>query len=255
MALTPAARRRAGRAAVAALAGAGGVAVPPPSMGFTRPVLEQEPERATLSWAVLDADVEPGESAHVHLTYELSVPAGTGSVPLTVLAPEPARIANLQARVQGAPATVSLPPSATAQRGGAVALVPRVEGAVRLELDYRVDGAVAGDAADRLVRIPILAVDWPPGDPLPGTFTARVRLPPDWVAYEAFPTAMGGLARAGTDPGPSVLELSVLPAYVTLRARLGSAPLLTVPRVADALVLLVFLGLGVVGWRKMRDAL
>ena len=75
------------------------------------------------------------------------------------------------------------------------------------------------------------------------------------MPYEAFPTALSGLARSGTDPGPSVLELSVLPAYVSLRAARGGAPFLTVPRAVDAFVVALLLVLGVVGWRKMRESL
>lgn len=217
----------------------------------------QEPEAVpSLRSAVLDADATRGARAEVRVTYGLTVPAGTEAVPLTVLSPAPAAVDGLTARSDDGPLAVELPPSETSQRSGVVRI--RAGAAARdmtLVLTYGVDGAFQDSGDGIRVMIPVVAVDWPPSDPLPGTFQARVQLPPDVTPYESFPTTVGGLARGGTDPGPSVLELSVQPAWVSLRARHGPPPTWTVPRVADAFVVLLLLGLGAVGWGRMRERL
>ena len=207
--------------------------------------------------AVMNVDLsDPRGFAAVEIVYGLTVPASDSEVPLTVLSPEPASVADLAVGGAGGAWQVDLPTSETVQRAGVVRIAP--SSSVRaLELRIRYTVRTAATLVGRDVRyvVPVVAVDWPPPNPLPGTFRARIRLPADMVAYEAFPTAPGGLGGGMADTGAVSLELSVLPAYVSLRARRGGAPLFTVPRVVDASVVALLLILGLVGWRKMREVL
>ncbi len=233
------------RAAALLLGGALAVA-PSPETGA------QEPPSPALLSARLFADAS-GPDARVRVVYSLRVPAGVDRVPLTVLTPEPAHVEGLGFSTHPRLNAGELPPSPTAQRAGALVLRPHVvDEDIEVTLSYTVRNATVEDDDRLRVVIPVLAVDWPPAEALPGTFRARVQLPLDAVAYEAFPTPTGGLARAGTDPGSSELELSVLPAYVSLRATRGQAPLLSVPRATDTLLVLLLLGLGALGWSKLQ---
>jgi hypothetical protein len=78
-------------------------------------------------------------------------------------------------------------------------------------------------------------------------------VPGDVALYESFPTTLAG-PRPDGERGLWDLELSVLPAYLTVRGRVGTAPLLSLNRVVDGGVLALLLVLGVVGWRRLREA-
>jgi len=207
--------------------------------------------------AVMDVDLtDPRGSATVEVAYLLVVPAAVSEVPLTVLSPEPVAVADLVVAGAEGPWRVDLPLSETVQRTG-VARVPPADSARRLELRIRYTVRAAATLVGRDARyvVPVVAVGWPPPNPLPGTFRASVQLPAEMVAYEAFPTVLAGLGGGAAGPDAVALELSVLPAYVSLRARRGGAPLLTVPRVVDGSLMALLLILGIVGWRKMREVL
>ena len=215
----------------------------------------QEEVGPALHSALLVADATEAD-ARVTITYSLRVPAGVERVPLTVLSPEPTALAALTVRPHARVRSSELPASPTAQRSGALELEPsRQTEDLEIALSYTVTAATTADGDRSRVILPVVAVDWPPAQALPGTFRARVQLPLDMVAYEAFPTPSDGLAREGTDPGPTELELSVLPAYVSVRARRGGAPALSVPGVADAAVVVLLLVLGFWGWRTLQSSL
>jgi len=207
--------------------------------------------------AVMEVDLtDPRGSAVVEVTYSLAVPAAVSEVPLTVLSPQPVAVEDLVVEGAEGPWRVDLPLSETVQRTG-VARVAPADSARQLELriGYSVRGAAAIVRRDVRYVVPVVAVDWPPPNPLPGTFRASVRLPRDMVAFEAFPTALAGFGGGAADAGAVALELSVLPAYVSLRARRGGAPVVTIPRVVDGSLIALLLVMGLVGWRKMREVL
>lgn len=224
----------------------------------TLPALQaQEVRGPTVNGAHMIVDATENE-ARVSITYVLHVPGGIDRIPITLLTPEPALVGDLTTVGGGRVSLGEMPLSPTAQRTGWLALTPAAQAEdLDVTVTYLVANATTLDGDRSRTVVPVLAVDWPVAEALPGTFQARIQLPQDMVAYETFPTATGGLALAGTDPGPSEVELSVLPAYLSIRARQGSAPLFSVPRATDLFVVLVLVAMGVWGWSRLgstRDA-
>jgi hypothetical protein len=93
----------------------------------------------------------------------------------------------------------------------------RPDDVVVLRLRYRVvrEGTATGAGP---VRVPMLAVPWPPAEALPGTFSARVDLPAGTRLEEGFPASWAGEAAAPDDLARYRAELPVLPAFVSFRA-------------------------------------
>jgi hypothetical protein len=193
-----------------------------------------------------------GDVTQVSIRYELHVPASIDRIPITLLTPEPAVVGGLTTAGHSRVMQGVLSPSETARRTGWLDLTPSPQAEdVTVTITYPVGNATTVEGDRSRTVVPVLAVDWPVEEALPGTFRARIQLPQDMVAYESFPTATGGLAGAGTDPGPSEVELSVVPAYLRVRARRGSAPLFSVNRAADLFVVLLLLALGAWGWSRL----
>jgi hypothetical protein len=193
-------------------------------------------------------------TARVRVDYRLQVPPGVTQVPITLLVPRPVGVTDIVARTPTRILEVDLPASETAQRQGVLRFPGEPPtGALTLIVEYAVERSVrpAGAAVEALV--PVLAVDWPPADPLPGTFTARLAVPNTVTLHESFPTTLAGPHSDG-ERGLWDLELSVLPAYLTVRGRVGEAPLLSLSRAVDGGVLALLLILGLVGWRRLREA-
>lgn len=205
--------------------------------------------RAEMSVDLAGFDATAGVRVH----YRLWVPPGVTEVPITLLTPRPVAVVDLVARTPTRIVEVDLPSSGTAQRRGLVRFPGGPPaGALSLIFEYRVERSVrpAGAAIDAVV--PVLAVDWPPAEPLPGTFRARLTVPGNVAVYESFPTTLTG-PRSFGGRGLWDVELSVLPAYVRVRGRVGEPPLLSLGRVVDGGVLALLLVLGMVGWRRLRE--
>lgn len=127
---------------------------------------------------------------------------------------------------------------------------PAAEGdsLLRLDLEYAVLGAQEDDGPDLRWRIPLLRAGEGVAQALPGTFTAEIALPPGVEAYESFPTGLRPPGDGATDERSRV-DLQVVPAVVTLRARRGGAPLLPPLKLLDGAVVLFLIGLAGAGWR------
>lgn len=114
---------------------------------------------------------------------------------------------------------------------------------------YRVAGAARVQGGAVIGRVPLLALDRPPGDAAPGLFRARLLVPDGWALAEGFPTGMRVAEGA-----PAVWEatLPVVPAVVRFRARTDGAWRPGMPLLLDAVALLGLVAFSVLGWRHMR---
>ncbi len=189
-----------------------------------------------------------GAGASVEIDYRVQSDGSATAVPLEGLAFRPTSIEGVRVMVDGAPALFDLRTGSAGRLTSDVAIAPGRAGEIGMRLTYRVSGAVEGEDPVRL-RVPILAVGWPPEEGLPGTFQAEVSLPEGLSVYESFPS---GLRSTGS--GRYQFDLPAAPALLSMRATLGDrAPLGGLVRVLDAMVLLVLLILVGAGWRHFRE--
>lgn len=195
--------------------------------------------------ARLAVDLTAGDgSAAVRVEYELTI-GGAREVTVELLAPEGVSARDVRT---SAGETVELRAAGGLLRRATVPLPPpgAPRAPTRLELAYRLDGAVRADRGGVRARVPVLSVALPPaagGE----VFRASVRVPSAWSVSEAFPA---GLRE--TAPGVWEAGLPVVPSLVSVRGRSDGrwrpGPGLIV-ELATAAILLAFLALG---WRRLR---
>ena len=125
----------------------------------------------------------------------------------------------------------------------------REPGTARVVVTYRVDEPVTEAGGKLRGRVPVLGIDRAPREAGPGLFRAELRVPPQWVVTEGFPT---GLAPSG-EPGVYRAELSVVPSLVSFRARADGAWRPGLPVLLDVLAGAILLVFAVFGWRHMRE--
>jgi len=198
----------------------------------------------------MDIDLTSGDgAAQVVLRYELNPVDDehhepTGPLQLEVLGFGEAAVDRLATQSGD---SVELWPAQGARRAAAVMppASPTASGIQMLELSYRVTAAVEVEGDRVRVRVPVVT-----GPPLvPGTsgdFSARLRLPSEWIVVEGFPA---GFRR--DDDGWWSVRLQVTPSMVGLRGRIGGGWRPSVPFAVDLLTVLVLLGFSVVGWRHL----
>jgi hypothetical protein len=193
-------------------------------------------------------DFTEGDRARVAITYVVQATPESREVPLAGLLFGDVEISSVQVSIAGVESPVpithqpgerlraSIPLGTTALDGGPVSFVLR----------YEVSGA-APFAGVRELRVPVLAVMWPPAEALPGIFRAELLLPPGLTVLGSFPSDL----RQAEVGGPYVTELPVLPALLSLRVTDGERRL-RVTAILNAAVL-VLLGVVLVGgWRYLR---
>lgn len=175
------------------------------------------------SGSLLEADltveaVAPGP-LRVELTYRLRPDPGLERIPIRALPVRGVRAVGPTARVWEDPVSFSLDVDGSGMLVGTVPLPApaRPDDVVVLRLRYRV--VREAEAGDGPVRVPVLAVPWPPAEALPGTFSVRVDLPAGTRMEEGFPASWSVDAEAPTeDLARYRAELPVLPAFVSFRA-------------------------------------
>jgi hypothetical protein len=120
--------------------------------------------------------------------------------------------------------------------------------ALALTFTYDLLGAWSGiGRAD----IPLVVPLWSPADPTPETFQAKIHLPSGYSVTSSFPTSLA--SRASLPPGqPFELGLQAVPAVLVLRISPGEGPLFTLEGSLDAIVLLILLTMGIMGFRFLR---
>ncbi len=194
------------------------------------------------------ADLTGGDGgARVRVEYVLA-PDTAREVGATALELAGARMENVHLERDGAPLAIGRPrPLAGVVRLPVTAGPdPTARGVVAA---YAVTGAVRADGPRVRAHVPVLSVDLPPEAASPGLFRAEVRVPPGWRVAEGFPTGL----RATDTPGVYAVELAVVPAVVSFRARSDGRWRPGLPAVLDALAVLVIVGSSVIGWRHLRD--
>jgi hypothetical protein len=190
-----------------------------------------------------------GAPARVALRYVLRPGAGATEIPLTVLLFGTA-LTDVQARVDGAAAALELRPVDSRVRLRGVLALPGGSNAdsVVIELLYGVTGAAA--RGDR-IRLPILAVTWPPAGARPGTFRGRVEVSAGLIAYNAFPSVLRALPSSDSSPTYG-FDLPVVPAVLAFDLKSGDRPMITLATVLNAGVLLMLVVFGWTGWRRFH---
>ncbi|HKJ01685.1 MAG TPA: hypothetical protein VJ997_04500 [Longimicrobiales bacterium] len=198
--------------------------------------------------ASLDADLTAaGGMARVRVEYELDGVAPGALVPVSVLDFGAARAQGFRVGTAGAPATLSRTHGAA--RSGAWPVEAGADGRSVLRVEYGVPGTEADEGGRIVSHVPVLVVGLVPEAARPGLFQGRVRAPVAWAVTEGFPT---GLARGG-QAGLFDVALAVVPAVVTLRARVGGRSPPALPLVLDLVALAVLCFTAVAGWRHMRE--
>ncbi len=213
----------------------------------TSAVVDSVAAQETVLSARLVADLRAGDgSAEVSMEYEIGGAAHGSTIPASVLDFGSASAEDIRAGVASLPVVARAGAGVAREADVPVEATDRPD-VGRILVTYRVRSVLDADGGVLWGRIPVLTVDRPPGEPAPGLFVARLRLPPRWRVIEGFPT---GLARVD-EAGAHEVSLSVVPAVVGFRARTGGAWRPDLPLVLDALAA-VAVGLFVlVGWRHL----
>lgn len=200
--------------------------------------------------ATVTADAGSTGPASVSMTYELDIDSGIDRVPFTVLVFAPTRVDAITAVLAQESLQVSLTDTGPLRLAGEIHLpgpAPASE-LIAMRIGYRVDEAVRATEAEVRVVLPVVAVDWPPAEALPGVFTADITLPEGMTAREVFPTTAG----SGAEDGVARASLQVVPAVVQVRARPEGNAAFSLPQALELLVLTIIVGLGVAGLRFLR---
>jgi len=227
-------------------------AVPPPILPLVVGLLTPVPALAqALASARMDVHVREEAGVAVRLTSRLTLVDGVASVPLSLVLPEGVDVVGLEARVDGAPAAVRWASGGRVRRGE-VALGGRGSEAT-LELRYEVAGGEHRRDREASVTVPLPAVTWPPAEARPGTFSARVRLPPGLVLREGFPTSW---ERVSSDTTGDVyaVELPVLPAFLRIGAGAPGVNRLTLPGVLGGVALALLALMAFPAFRHLAKA-
>ena len=177
----------------------------------------------------------------VHIRYKIQ-PHGKSEVPLAVVRFGEVALENV--RANDVPITLVL--DATGLRPTATVALP-VQDTVSLNITYDVR---IPEVEPRRIRIPIVAVLWPPQQAVAGAVVARVSLPSGTVPFDAFPST---LRRASDTESANTYttELHVVPALITFSVA-SRAPW---PSAITGIELMVCAGLvlvGIIGWRRFR---
>ena len=199
------------------------------------------------------ADLTAGDgSADVRVEYELDLGAAATSVPFEILGFGGATAERFE--LDDPRRSVSLVPVSGSRREAAVLVSADAPGGgVRVVARYRVEAAVAMDGAALRGHVPVLTVDWPPAQALPGLFGAELRVPAAWELSEGFPTGLAEAVRGGEGARTYVVDLAVAPSVVSFRGRTDGARRPGMPLTLDVLAALLIAGFGLVGWRHLRS--
>jgi hypothetical protein len=168
------------------------------------------PPGGQLVRAQLTADLTSAADIAVQLQYTMRVDSGAERVPLALLRWRGVSVDELQASVQGEPVALQFTEQGR-RTSGWIELPSRLQQReLHIELQYHVRSAAPGPR----VRIPVLAVLWPPADARPGVFTAEVRMRSERRAARAFPTSLrsvpaGGPYHASLQVVPSIIAFSI----------------------------------------------
>jgi hypothetical protein len=223
-------------------------------------------ERATFRASI------PADSGHaaVHITYVVASARSAGdSVPVTLLRFDGASVRNIITRVNSTAVDPTLRasdsplrlrglvPLGTGEPGAP--LDPDPAGATHSSfvIDITYEVAIVSREPAYPIRLPILAVMWPPDPALPGTFQGEVTVPPGLRIYDPFPASLQPVAAsAGSATTGDVMryavDLPVLPAMIAFHLAQVDQPVITMANVLDVFVLLAIAIIWTFMWRQFR---
>jgi len=195
----------------------------------------------------LVADLTAGDgAARVRVEVALDSVVPGAAVDATALEFAGARVEGVRAGREGEALATSRPRSLAGKVRLPVVAAPDARGG-EVVAAYTVPGAVREDGPRVRVHVPVLGVDLPPEAASPGLFHAELRLPPGWRVAEGFPTGL----RAADEPGVWTVDLAVVPAVLSLRARADGRWRPGVPALLDAVAVLLIGAFSVIGWRHL----
>jgi hypothetical protein len=186
--------------------------------------------------------------AQVRLRYEIRPDSTAASIPVSLLRFGGASIESLRARLAGNEIPVQLREESPAILRGEVPLGTMARSEVTLEFEYTVSVTEAGR-----VRLPLVAVLWPPEQARPSLFTGNVNVESRFEIYHAFPATL----RSGEVNGSIrrlVFAMPVLPAVIAFD-RATDPPAVTLAGALDAAVVLLTLAFCGVLWLQFRRQL
>lgn len=225
------------------------------------PLPGQEGPAAVPTGSLVEADVNvvlpsPGGTARVELTYRLVPDEGSGAVPVSLLAPDPAIL--LLLRVSRGPddpgRTLDLEGIRDFYSEGEISLPEsdRSPGdTLSITLTYAVQGA--WERVDRAV-VPLVVPAWVPERATPRTFEATIEPPAGYVITSTFPTALREPDPRAT-AGSTSLSLQSVPAFLVIRTADSAEAGLSLEQWLDFLVLGLLLAMATVGFLYLRRGL
>ena len=210
------------------------------------------------------ADFTGGDRVQVAITYVVQATPQSREVPLAGLLFGGVDLSSVQASIAGTEAPVEITRSPGGRMRASIPLGTAAGGEdpVSFVLSYEVSEATAPSPGVRELRVPVLAVMWPPAEAVPGIFSAEVLLPSELSVLSAFPAdfrevgggrgSVGAGERDGVDRGRTyVTELPVLPSLLSLRVTEGGRRL-GITTILDAAVLALLGAVLLGGWRYLR---
>jgi hypothetical protein len=180
-------------------------------------------------------------------------PAGAHAVTVAALAFAPATFSDVEVIVEGRASPLALEPGAglgAHKLGGTVPLPAGAGDTIAFDIRYAVVLPASAGRESR-IRLPVVAVMWPPAEALPGTFAVTLDVRADAHIRGAFPsllreTALTSAARSyGAD-------MQVVPSMIAFDLGGGDPPRLTLEAMLDAGVIALLLLFAVLGWRHVR---
>lgn len=206
-----------------------------------------------LGHASMTVSITTRSAATVHIRYVVHGSANAAMVPLAAVLFAPSMLDGVEAIIDGRASPVALTPGAghaAARVSGGVPLPSGHGDTVAFELRYTVDlpGATAGEAR---VRLPVVAVLWPPAEALPGTFAIALDVPADTHIRGAFPSLMRETTTTATSRSYGA-GMQVVPSMIAFDIGTGDPPRITLEAMLDTGVLALLLLFAILGWRHLR---
>jgi hypothetical protein len=205
-------------------------------------------------------------TAHIHLDYVVAAGPAARDVPVTLLLFDGTPVRNIITRVNGVAVDPVLRADGSNLRlRGAIPLLadvthepPNATTRATTEFTIAIEYEVAirrGEPAGPL-RLPILAVMWPPATALPGTFHGEIEVPAGLRIYDPFPANFRPLAAnaAGSTDSATryAVELPVLPAMIAFSLAPADQPVVTLANVLAVSVVLAIAVTWTLMWRQFR---
>jgi hypothetical protein len=235
--------------------------------------------QAAVGSARFFADVATdGPSARIRVVYEVVGAEPGGTIPATLLAFGVAEPTSLRMGAEGRAGVFARGPKRAWTASLPVEVTP--SGAQQVVAEYTVPFPALENGDVLRVHLPVLSLDLAPDEAQPGLFQALVTLPAAWRISETFPTGLraadapghvgdgrdgrdgddGGDGRDGRDGRDGAVQvhavdLQVVPAAVSFRARTDGAWRPGLPLLLEVITGLILAVFSFFGWRHLKEGL